>query len=81
MSIKPLYEPGTLVTFHFSWYGRTNPHDGHRCRVVESRIERTHGRNYFRYLLEDLELPAGSRAKAVFKMTDSRANETVLVPV
>ncbi len=69
---KKLYEPGTEVVFCFLWFGRVNPHDGHHCRVIEGKEERRgkNNRIFRNYLLEDLDLPATSRAKRQFKISD-----------
>lgn len=77
---KELYAPGTLVRFNFQWFGRSNPHHGHQCRVIESRIDvrGVHATRYFRYTLEDLQ-PLPTTAKRIFKITDSSANGTTLI--
>lgn len=52
--MKVLHPVGTRVMFSYSWYGRTNRHDGHKCEVVESFVKRVNGRNYYKYVLRDL---------------------------
>jgi hypothetical protein len=80
MKTKELFAIGTIVRFSFSWFGRTNAHDGHKCQVLEAKIERRGERNqkYFRYTLEDLSTKLSPRASRIFKMTDSAANGTTL---
>jgi hypothetical protein len=51
---KILYPAGTKVKFSYSWYGRSNRHDGHECVVVSSKIVRRGNRNYYKYRLKDI---------------------------
>jgi hypothetical protein len=78
---KELFAPGTVVKLvDVGSVGRPHAHDGHQCRVVASHIDRTSGRNYYRYTLEDLD-PLSGRAQRVFKVTDATANGVNLVRV
>ncbi len=75
--MKTTYSVGATVKFVFSLYGKTNPHDGHLCKVLSVRVDRVNGRNYYRYVLEDL-MVVSPRASKIFKMTDTAANGTTL---